>query len=381
MKWLGQHIVDLIARFRSDVYLEDLTTDTSTNILVVDSDGKICKNAAAGDDMTFDVAADGGADESIVDGETLTIAGGSAITTANTTNTVTINHDDTSTQASSNNSGNTVIQDVLLDTYGHVTTLRTAEINSVEDAVTAESAASAEVATQVTVTHADVSDTTCFIPFVTAGLDGTYGLKTEDGLAYDATHNNITTTTFTGALTGNASGTAAAVTAVTQAAITTCANLVSIGTITTGTWNGTKITDVYTNSSGKRFGSTIKLLPSDFMGNEDSLGTAIHWRDASNGGVVPGDATTEMYAFVTIPEGMTATGVTIYSNSSSRDVFVYLGNVDANWSNTSLGDAKLNSTITIDVDATATNYLIIKVDVSHLTNQRISGGLITIASQ
>ena len=44
MKWSGQHIYDLISRFRDDVYLEDLTTDTSTDILVVDSDGKVCKN-------------------------------------------------------------------------------------------------------------------------------------------------------------------------------------------------------------------------------------------------------------------------------------------------------------------------------------------------
>jgi hypothetical protein len=44
MKWIGQHIYDLVARFRSDVYLEDLSTTTETNILVVDSDGKVSKN-------------------------------------------------------------------------------------------------------------------------------------------------------------------------------------------------------------------------------------------------------------------------------------------------------------------------------------------------
>ena len=43
MKWIGQHIVDLIARFRSEVYLEDLSnpaTDTD-KFLVADSDGKV----------------------------------------------------------------------------------------------------------------------------------------------------------------------------------------------------------------------------------------------------------------------------------------------------------------------------------------------------
>ena len=63
---------------------------------------------------------------------TITIAAGNALTTGGnfTTNqssneTITIHHGDTSTQASSNNSNGTVIQDVTLDTYGHVTGLGT----------------------------------------------------------------------------------------------------------------------------------------------------------------------------------------------------------------------------------------------------------------
>ena len=37
-----------------------------------------------------------------------------------------LSHTDTSSQASSNNSGRTYIQDITLDTYGHVTGLATA---------------------------------------------------------------------------------------------------------------------------------------------------------------------------------------------------------------------------------------------------------------
>ena len=44
IKWIGQHIFDFVARFRSTVYLEDLDTSTETNIVVVDSDGKVTKN-------------------------------------------------------------------------------------------------------------------------------------------------------------------------------------------------------------------------------------------------------------------------------------------------------------------------------------------------
>lgn len=55
----------------------------------------------------------------------------------------------------------------------------------------------------------------------------------------------LTASTFTGNLTGdvtgNVSGTAATVTDATQAAITTTANLSTVGTITTGTWQATDV--------------------------------------------------------------------------------------------------------------------------------------------
>jgi hypothetical protein len=52
MKWIGQHIYDLVARFRNDVYLEDLSTTTETNVLVVDSDGKVSKTTVITGDVT-----------------------------------------------------------------------------------------------------------------------------------------------------------------------------------------------------------------------------------------------------------------------------------------------------------------------------------------
>jgi hypothetical protein len=56
----------------------------------------------------------------------LTIAGGNAIGTTATGTTVTINHTDTSSQASVDNSGRTYIQDITLDTYGHITAITSA---------------------------------------------------------------------------------------------------------------------------------------------------------------------------------------------------------------------------------------------------------------
>ena len=61
MKWIGQHIVDLIARFRSDVFLEDISTGTiaSGSHLGLDSNNKIVKAADGGGDLTSIVAGTG----------------------------------------------------------------------------------------------------------------------------------------------------------------------------------------------------------------------------------------------------------------------------------------------------------------------------------
>ena len=136
MKWIGQHIWGLISRFRSDVYLEDISSGTiaSGGNLGLDSNNKIVKANVVADTNTnqlteFTLTGDSGSNQTIAHGNTLDIAGGNAISTVvGTTDTVTINHDDTSSQASVNNSSITYIQDVTLDTYGHVTGLTSTSV-------------------------------------------------------------------------------------------------------------------------------------------------------------------------------------------------------------------------------------------------------------
>ena len=99
-----------IARDGDKIVFTNTVSDTNTNQLT-----------------EFTLTGDSGSNQTIAHGNTLDIAGGNAITTeVGATDTVTINHDDTSSQASVNNSGRTYIQDITLDTYGHVTGLTSA---------------------------------------------------------------------------------------------------------------------------------------------------------------------------------------------------------------------------------------------------------------
>ncbi len=127
MKFIGQFIQNLIARFRNDVYLENISSGTfaSDGNLGLDSNNKIVKSELS--TAAFTLTADSGSNQNLSSGDTIDIAGGNAISTVvSATDTVTINHDDTSSQASVNNSGRTFIQDITLDTYGHVTGITSA---------------------------------------------------------------------------------------------------------------------------------------------------------------------------------------------------------------------------------------------------------------
>ena len=132
------------------------------------------------------------------------------------------------------------------------------------------------------------------------------------------------------------------------------------------------------------YGNTIKILPSDWMANEDAGATkTVQYVDATAGttGLRPGAAATELLAFVDIPEGKKATHVDVYDNSHNLAMEVFECNVNAGTGASSKGSGNCNTQLDItDVNATATNFLMIIVTTVATTN-RVFGGIVTIANQ
>lgn len=83
------------------------------------TNGTIASTASAANNATITLSAGGG------------LTGGEAFTTNQSGDeTITFAHADTSSAGTSNNSGTTVIQDITLDTYGHITAIGTTDVSS-----------------------------------------------------------------------------------------------------------------------------------------------------------------------------------------------------------------------------------------------------------
>ncbi len=82
------------------------------------------------DNFNFNVQV-GGTSQEVSDGGTVTFAQGGGLTVAISGNdTITYSHEDTSSASSADNSGLTVIQDLTVDTYGHVTAIGSQDITT-----------------------------------------------------------------------------------------------------------------------------------------------------------------------------------------------------------------------------------------------------------
>jgi len=87
----------------------------------------------------------------------------------------------------------------------------------------------------------------------------------------------------------------------------------------------------------------------------------------------------ELFAFVSIPEGMKATHVHIYAKGT-YSIEVFEVQIDATTvSSKGSGNCNTNLDIT-DVNASATNFLAIMVSIT-ATTDKVYGGIVTIAAQ
>ena len=95
MKWIGQHIYDLISRFRNDVYLEDISSGTiaSGGNLGLDSNNKIVKQADTGITDLHGAGVDGSANQLLTDDGDGTVTSESTLTYDSETLTIGVDDD------------------------------------------------------------------------------------------------------------------------------------------------------------------------------------------------------------------------------------------------------------------------------------------------
>ena len=148
---------------------------------------------------------------------------------------------------------------------------------------------------------------------------------------------------------------------------------------TTGTTISTAIDDAIIKGGSN---TTIKILPHHFMSNEDGGSNKSAQYDDDNFGVKTTHHDAELFAFVDIPIGKTATSVVIYGSDTGNavDVFEADINVAALTDKTPGGGCTVGSACDItDVVADATNYLVIRVTTTNSTGDIVYGGAVTIS--
>jgi hypothetical protein len=119
------------------------------------------------------------------------VTAGSGLAGGGTSGTVTLTHADTSSQASVNNSGRTYIQDVTLDTYGHVTGL----VSATETVVNTDTNTTYTAGTGLTLVGTEFRST--ITQYVDADARGAISVTDSGGdgsLSYNSTSGAITYT-------------------------------------------------------------------------------------------------------------------------------------------------------------------------------------------
>jgi hypothetical protein len=123
----------------------------------------------------------------------------------------------------------------------------------------------------------------------------------------------------------------------------------------------------------------IKLIPRDFISNDDQANKEWAFDDTGTTGVRIFNANTELWAFVPIPYGKKATHVAVWGNNT-KDVEAYELDINASGIGTALGSGTVGTEFSItNLSSDSTNYLGVKV-ITTGTSNRIYGGKITLAN-
>jgi len=153
------------------------------------------------------------------------------------------------------------------------------------------------------------------------------------------------------------------------------------------------------NTSSNVFGTYIKLIPSDFMANDEGGNTRlgigyVGTAGEADYGMRVSHNNTELFAFVSIPEGMKATHVEVFGRRAKAvEVFEVQINASTRTSkgtgtsgipSQTIGDEEFainNSGESAGIAATATNLLAIEVTVTSNSADKVYGGRVKIAAQ
>lgn len=143
---------------------------------------------------------------------------------------------------------------------------------------------------------------------------------------------------------------------------------------------GARGADGADGSAGGVYGNIIKILPTQFMGNDDVSYERTVIEDDIRGklGVRVTHSSQEIFAAVSIPEGKKVTGYAVYASSR---VSTYLnGVVNTTGVSSEIGNGDSGSVIDLrtDYNSAQTNYVAIKV-ITTSTGQVIYGATIVIA--
>ncbi len=126
------------------------------------------------------------------------------------------------------------------------------------------------------------------------------------------------------------------------------------------------------------FNNTIKVLPSDFMGDDSGSNSSVNFSTTGRLGVMANNTSQKLFVSISIPRNKKATHVDVYGNHAG-DFAVFELSINGALSALPSGTGgNVGTTLDIpDIDSSEFNYIAIIVDAGDITN-KIYGAKITI---